>query len=100
MIPLLLQGCYKREDQTAAANQCVTENLGGRKLGTVITASERATIARRCDREIGHWAFVSTKRSFGARFDVHDPRVRQMYRDRKLGILHVLMPVATDLPME
>jgi len=98
--PLLLQGCGKREDQTAAAKQCVTENLGGRKLGTLVTASERAIIARNCNWAIGHWAFVSTKRSFGAAFNVRDPRVARAYWDRKLAIQRLLMPVSGDPMME
>lgn len=98
--PLLLQACHRGEDQTAAAKQCVTENLGARKLGSLITASDRAIIARRCNWAIRNWAFISTKRSFGADFDVHDPRVRRAYRDRKLGIQRVLMPVAGDPMME
>jgi hypothetical protein len=92
-LAFVLQSCAKGEDPTAAAKQCVTEQVAGQKISTV---SERNTIAQRCDAAIRQWAFISIQRAYGRDFNVHNAKVQEEYRARKLAILQVLMPVDGD----
>lgn len=93
IVAFLLQACAKEHDYTAAARECVSQETGGRKIST---APERDVVARRCNAAIKHWAIESTRRAYGVAFDANDVEVREEYRDRKLAILSVLMPIEGD----